>query len=111
MLRPAEKNSIANASFVCADAADYIKTQNGKIFETVVLNPPRKGCDADLLNTIKGNTPPRIIYISCNPATLARDLALLCAQGKYNVEFAQPVDMFPQTGHVETIVSIRRQDL
>jgi len=103
----AAKNGIGNADFICADAAEYIKNKPSK-FHTVVLDPPRKGCDSSLLEALKGLAPAKIVYVSCNPATLARDLGVLCAGGRYYIEYAQPVDMFPQTTHVETVAALHQ---
>ena len=77
--------------------------------EVVVVDPPRKGCDRELLDCIISVQPQRIVYVSCNPATLARDLRIL-GNGGYTVAEVQPVDMFPQTAHVETIARIQRID-
>ena len=68
----------------------------------VVVDPPRKGCDARLLETILQIAPGKVVYVSCNPATLARDLAVLAAGG-YHVREVQPVDQFPHTNHIETV--------
>ena len=67
------------------------------------MDPPRKGCDVKLLNAITNIDAERIVYVSCDPSTLARDLAILEENGYKTVE-VQPVDMFPQTAHVETVV-------
>lgn len=72
---------------------------------TVVLDPPRKGCDKRVIDALNVSKPTRIVYISCNPASLARDLSLL--EDLYNIELVQPFDMFPQTKHIETLVSLR----
>ena len=71
--------------------------------DVIVLDPPRKGCEAPLLEAVASVKPERIIYVSCNPATLARDLNILVEKG-YPVREVQPVDMFPQTYHVEMCV-------
>ena len=68
----------------------------------LVVDPPRKGCDEALLTTIIEQRPKRVVYVSCNPATLARDLRIL-EDGGYKTQEIQPVDMFPQTTHVEAV--------
>jgi 23S rRNA (uracil1939-C5)-methyltransferase len=71
--------------------------------DVVVLDPPRKGCDADLIETVAKMAPQRVVYISCDPATLARDLKLFTQKG-YQSQIITPVDMFPRTAHVECVV-------
>ncbi|MBU3811124.1 MAG: 23S rRNA (uracil-5-)-methyltransferase RumA, partial [Candidatus Niameybacter stercoravium] len=71
-------------------------------------DPPRKGCDTKLLETLKAMAPQKIVYVSCDPATLARDLAYLTNEAGYHVEKVQPVDMFPHTTHVECCVSLKK---
>ena len=78
--------------------------------DVVVVDPPRKGCDKKLLDTIVSMTPDRIVYVSCDSATLARDLKLLVEYG-YKVEKVQPVDQFGNTVHVETVVGLHRKDI
>lgn len=78
------------------------KYKEGQEADVVFLDPPRKGCDKKLLETIKEMKAKKIIYISCNVATLARDLKFLCDNG-YEIKNVQPVDMFPQTSHVECV--------
>ncbi len=97
------KNQIFNATFICAKAENVAL----KPIDVVVVNPPRKGCEASFLEAVIALKPKKMVYISCDPATLARDLALLCAKG-FQVEFVQPFDMFPQTAHVETIVKLKK---
>jgi 23S rRNA (uracil1939-C5)-methyltransferase len=74
----------------------------------VVVDPPRKGCDKILLETMIKMQPSRIVYVSCNPSTLARDLKYLTENG-YEVREVQPVDMFPWTEHCEVIVKLEKQ--
>ena len=95
----------SRARFVCADAASEIprRIARGERFDAVILDPPRKGADEKLLRALLLAAPPRIVYVSCDPATLARDVCILC-EGGYRFDCAQPVDMFPWTGHVETVV-------
>ena len=68
----------------------------------IVIDPPRKGCDKAVLNAITGSAVQRVIYVSCDPATLARDVRIL-VDGGYSIQKVQPIDMFPQTAHVETV--------
>lgn len=75
----------------------------------IILDPPRKGCDASLIETVLNTDADSVIYVSCNPATLARDLKLFCAE-KYNCISVQPVDMFPHCGHVETVCLLSRHN-
>lgn len=106
----AQRNGLAKKSrFICADAAREIPRliAAGERFDAVILDPPRKGADEALLHALIQAAPPRVSYVSCNPATLARDVKLL-AQGGYKLEWAQPVDMFPWTGHVETACALSK---
>ncbi|AGA56883.1 23S rRNA (uracil-5-)-methyltransferase RumA [Thermobacillus composti KWC4] len=108
--RNAALNGIANASFEVGLAEEVIPRwrEAGVAADVIVVDPPRKGCDAQLLDTIVRMRPKRVVYVSCNPATLARDLAVLEAGGFRTVE-VQPVDMFPHTGHVECVVLLVRK--
>jgi len=108
--RNAALNGIANASFEVGLAEEVIPRwrEAGIAADVIVVDPPRKGCDAQLLDTIVRMRPKRVVYVSCNPATLARDLAVLEAGGFRTVE-VQPVDMFPHTGHVECVVLLVRK--
>lgn len=99
----AKINQIGNASFVCAQSEEYIQSLSHA--DVMVLNPPRKGCEPAFLEGIKRLHPKKVVYISCDPATLARDLACLC-QGGYRIEQIQPYDMFPQTAHVESVTRL-----
>src|SRR5690625_7540392 len=78
-------------------------TAQGLKPDVIVVDPPRKGCDEALLEAMIAMQPKRIVYVSCNPSTLARDLRILEDSG-YNTQEVQPVDMFSQTGHVECVV-------
>jgi len=102
--RNAAGNNIANARFLCMDAAQAAAQLAGEGWrpDVVLLDPPRRGCDPALLRTVAGMAPGRVVYISCDPATLARDLKLLREMG-YEAARIAPVDMFPRTGHVEMI--------
>ncbi len=78
--------------------------------DVIVVDPPRKGCDEKCLETIVKMKPERVVYVSCDSATLARDLKFLCGQG-YEVKKVQPVDMFPHTGHVESVILLHRKNI
>jgi len=106
----AKVNNIENTEFFVGKAEDVITEQfnNNKIKpDIIVVDPPRKGCDKKLLDTMIKMSPKKIIYVSCDPATLARDVKVLVENG-YLLEVVQPVDMFPQTVHVETVVLMSR---
>ncbi len=101
-------NNLDNTEFYAGDmknvlTSDFI-SEHGRP-DVMIVDPPRAGMHEDVVNVIIGAEPERIVYVSCNPATQARDLALLHA--KYDVEAVQPVDMFPHTQHVENVVSLR----
>lgn len=100
----AELNEIDNIEFVCSDAATFAKSwsEQGKHPDVIVVDPPRKGCDEVTINSMVEMNPDRIVYVSCDPGTLARDLKILEQKG-YKAEIIQPVDMFPYTHHVETV--------
>jgi len=94
---------VRNAEFVCGDVGREIgRTASADV---VILDPPRKGCPAEVLRRIAGLKPKRIVYVSCNPATLARDLATF-EQSGYTTHEIEPVDMFPQTFHMEVIARL-----
>ena len=100
----AARNGLVNADFVC-DLTEKALPKLLKIGtrpDAIVLDPPRKGCEPAVLDAILKSSANRIVYVSCNPATLARDLKILTAGG-FTVQKVQPVDMFPQTAHVETV--------
>ncbi len=100
----ARRGGIENARFLCADAAQAARqlAREGVRPDTVILDPPRKGCARELPGIIAQMGPRRVVYVSCDPATLARDLKLFKELG-YEPHRVQPVDMFPGTGHVETV--------
>ena len=104
------KNGITNAEFICGAVEDVIPkllTSEKQDFTSLILHPPRKGADPKAIEAIIASGIPRIAYISCNPATLARDCKLLSSAG-YTLEQIRPVDMFPETEHVETVVLMTR---
>ena len=106
----AKRNGIENAEFFCADAgkAALSLEEKGIIPDVVVVDPPRKGLNADAIEAMAKMQPKRIVYVSCDPATLARDVALLKEKG-YRVISAQAADLFPRCAHVESIVCLCRQ--
>lgn len=107
----AAKNGIENARFLCGDAA-YAAGQlasEGIRPNVILVDPPRKGCAPELLETIAEMAPERLVYVSCNSATMARDARLLAALG-YSVTRVQAVDMFPRTAHVEAVVLFVRTE-
>ena len=105
----ARLNGIENAEFFCGDAGEAARmlAERGERPDVIVLDPPRKGCSPDLVRTVAEFGPKRIVYVSCDPATLARDLKLFAELGYPPVE-AAPVDMFPGTSHVETVVLLSK---
>lgn len=105
----AEANRITNAEFLVGDAVEVMPRlyKQGVRADVVVVDPPRSGCDPIVLETFARMNPERIVYVSCNPASLARDIAVLAELG-YRAEEVQPVDMFPQTSHVESVALLRR---
>lgn len=102
--RNAELNGFTNTYFEAGPAEEVIPRWygEGKVANVLVVDPPRKGCDEALLNTIIEQKPKRVVYVSCNPATLARDLRIL-EDGGYKTQEVQPVDMFPHTTHCEAV--------
>lgn len=103
----AERNGVLNAEFILGKAeevAPKLKKENPTV---VFLDPPRKGADKKALEAIITMAPEKVVYISCNPATLARDLKFLCGEG-YRLEKVIPVDMFPNTAHVETVALLTK---
>lgn len=105
----AELNEVKNAEYFVGSVDEiYPKLLAKDIHPTaLVVDPPRVGLDDKLIHTILDNRPEKLVYISCNPSTLAKDLTLLTR--KYRVDYLQPVDMFPQTPHVETVVKFSRR--
>ena len=106
----AKRNGIENAEFFCGDAgqAALELEKNGVKADVVVVDPPRKGLNADTIEALHRFTPRRIVYVSCDPATLGRDVALLKEKG-YRVQNALACDLFPRTVHVESIVTMIRE--
>ncbi len=96
----AELNDVRNVEFQ-AGTVESLLPSLGLTPDILLLDPPRKGCDRAVLEAIKEIKPNRIVYVSCKPATLARDLKILCENGDYKLARVQPADFFPQTSHVE----------
>ena len=107
----AKRNGIENAEFFCGDAgqAALELEKNGVKADVVVVDPPRKGLNADTIEALHRFTPRRIVYVSCDPATLGRDVALLKEKG-YRVQNALACDLFPRTVHVESVVTLIKDE-
>ncbi len=106
----AKQNGISNAEFFCGDAFDGAKEleKRGIAPDVVILDPPRKGCQKELFDVIEQMNPKRIVYVSCDSATLARDLEVLQTKGFRTLEVT-PVDMFPRTPHVEAVAKLVKE--
>ncbi|CAM4285360.1 23S rRNA (uracil(1939)-C(5))-methyltransferase RlmD [Listeria booriae] len=107
----AKLNKMDNVTFAVGKAEEVIPDwfKQGIKADVLVVDPPRKGCDDALLQTILKMKPKRVVYVSCNPATLARDMLVL-TEGGYEAKMVQPVDMFPQTTHVECVTVLERKN-
>lgn len=107
----AERNGIKNVEFFVGKAEEVLPEQyekNHVYADVIVVDPPRKGCDSVCLNTILKMAPKKVVYVSCDSSTLARDVKYLCENG-YEVKRVRPVDMFPMSGHVETVVLLSKK--
>ena len=107
----AQVNGLDNTDFYAGDMKDVLTAEfieaHGRP-DVMIVDPPRAGMHTDVVNVILQAEPKRIVYVSCNPATQARDLALL--DEKYRVTAVRPVDMFPHTHHVENVVRLERRE-
>ena len=106
----AARNQITNASFYVGKAEEVLPQkyqEEGIRADVIVVDPPRKGCEPSVLATMVQIRPEKIVYVSCDPATLARDLKYLCGE-VYELERVCPVDMFGMSGHVETVCCLHR---
>ncbi len=105
----AARNGIRNARFICADAPEAAERlrKEGLSPNVVILDPPRKGCGEELVKTIRQMEPQRVVYVSCDPATLARDLKYFSENGYVTCEVT-PCDMFSRTAHVESVALLKR---
>ncbi len=106
----AKRNGVTNFSMYCDDASAFMTrmAKNKEPVDVLFMDPPRKGADERFLNALIALKPERVVYVSCDPSTLARDVAYL--QKSYSVSKVQPFDMFPQTSHVETVVLLSRKN-
>ena len=102
----AKINNIKNANFLQGDAKELLPKmlKDGQVFDVLVADPPRTGLGEEFINTILETEIPRIVYASCNPATLAKDLELLTK--KYKINYMVPLDMFPQTALTECVCTL-----
>lgn len=109
-VRNAERNSMAHCSFTATDMKHLrVVMQNaGAMPDVVITDPPRAGMHEDAIETLRALAPRRIVYVSCHPASLARDGKALCAGGMYRLAEVQPVDLFPQTFHVESVARFEK---
>ncbi len=102
-----KKNNITNCRFICTPA-EKIETALLKEASVFIVDPPRKGLDEKVIELILTHLPQQLIYLSCNPATLARDLKIICDSSPYQIKEVTPFDFFPQTTHVETLVYLEK---
>jgi tRNA/tmRNA/rRNA uracil-C5-methylase (TrmA/RlmC/RlmD family) len=106
----AASRTISNGEFISAKVEDVLPELLQKFLPektAVILDPPRKGCWPETLELLRRTKPAQVIYVSCHPATMARDLNILCGDGVFNLARVQPLDMFPQTQHVECVAELR----
>jgi tRNA/tmRNA/rRNA uracil-C5-methylase (TrmA/RlmC/RlmD family) len=108
----AAKHGVTNGEFVAGSAEDKLPGLLSKFTPgatSVILDPPRKGCQPETIALLRAIAPAQVIYISCHPATMARDLSAFTADGIFELRHVTPLDMFPQTQHVECVADLRRQ--
>ena len=108
-IKNAKRNQTKNITFYCEDAGEFMlkMAAEDQQLDVVFLDPPRAGSDKAFLSSVVTLSPKKIVYISCNPETQARDISFLIRNG-YKVKKIQPVDMFPHTAHVETVALLVR---
>ncbi|WP_309744532.1 23S rRNA (uracil(1939)-C(5))-methyltransferase RlmD [Chamaesiphon sp. OTE_20_metabat_361] len=106
----ARLNGINNIEFRTGEVEELLPAMDIQA-DVILLDPPRTGCDRAVLDALTAMQPAQIIYISCKPATLARDLQILCEQGGYQLTYVQPADFFPQTAHVECVAFLTRAEV
>ncbi|HET7498306.1 MAG TPA: 23S rRNA (uracil-5-)-methyltransferase RumA, partial [Candidatus Eisenbacteria bacterium] len=104
--RNADRNRIENVRFIRAEAAEALREERGPA-DAVLVDPPRAGLHPVVARRLIEIGAPRLAYVSCNPATLGRDLALFC-ESRYRLSWVRPVDMFPHTAHIECVAALAR---
>ena len=111
-MKNARANNVSNVEFYCDDAGDFMREMaaNGEKVDVVFMDPPRSGSDEIFLSSVVQLAPKRVVYISCNPETMARDLEYLTDHG-YRAITAWPFDMFPSTAHIETVVLLSKGEI
>ena len=104
-------NHIRNTDYLAGSCNDILPQllEAGKSFDVIIVDPPRSGCESGMVDALVSSHAPKVIYVSCNPATMARDIKQLRSSG-YSIDKVQPFDMFPQTDHVECVVLMTRQN-
>jgi 23S rRNA (uracil1939-C5)-methyltransferase len=108
--RNAERHGRPNGEFIAAKVEDALPELCRRFSpgaSAILLDPPRKGCPPATLELLRRERPAQLIYVSCHPATMARDLNVLCGDGVFNLVQVVPLDMFPQTQHVECVADLR----
>ena len=107
----AKHNGVKNARFFAADATEWISAAAaaGERADVIFMDPPREGSTPQFIESVARMAPKRVVYVSCNPETMARDLALLTKKG-YRAEGFTPVDMFPNSEHIEVVCALSRQE-
>ena len=108
----AARNGVTNTEFLCADAGEAAQelARRGLRPDVICVDPPRKGISQEVIDAIAQMSPTRLVYVSCDPATLARDVARLREKG-YHLQQAEAADLFPRTGHVETVVLLSKGEI
>jgi 23S rRNA (uracil1939-C5)-methyltransferase len=108
----AARRNLTNGEFVAGRAEDLLPGMVGRFgaeATALILDPPRTGCPAEMLQAMRRLQPAQILYVSCHPATLARDLNVLCAEDVFELTKIIPLDMFPQTQHIECVADARKK--
>jgi 23S rRNA (uracil1939-C5)-methyltransferase len=98
---------LKQAEFREGQVEECLQSLEPQRFSVIVLDPPRAGCDKEVLSAVTGLKPQKIIYVSCDPATQARDLRILVDKG-FSLKYVQPIDMFPQTKHIEAVALLEQ---